>query len=117
MLLPGVTEGFLLQEIQVTTKLGNNIALYKPSNLIDHTLQTSTSDLNYQTEFSIVQLTEPDQPKPTTLIPKTTMADSLRSKLDLSPAAQEERVLGDKATGGVDNDADHIANVKGGLKA
>ena len=45
------------------------------------------------------------------------MADGLRSKLDLSPEAQEERVLGDKATGDVDNDADHVGNVKGGLKA
>jgi hypothetical protein len=45
------------------------------------------------------------------------MAASLRSKLDLSPEAQEERVLGDKAVGGIDNDADHLANVRGGLKA
>jgi hypothetical protein len=30
---------------------------------------------------------------------------------------KEEQVLGDKATGGVDNDQDHVPNVEGGLKA
>lgn len=31
--------------------------------------------------------------------------------------SQEEKVLGDKAVGGMDNDADHVGNVEGGLKA
>jgi hypothetical protein len=47
----------------------------------------------------------------------TIMADNLRSKVDMTPAAQEAQVLGAKATGGIDNDADHVPNVEGGLKA
>lgn len=45
------------------------------------------------------------------------MADSTRSKLDLTPAHLQEEVLGDKAVGGTDNDKDHVGNVIGGLKA
>ncbi|KAF7509494.1 hypothetical protein GJ744_007894 [Endocarpon pusillum] len=40
------------------------------------------------------------------------MADNLRSN-DPSP----EKVLGDKAVGGVDADKDHVPNVVSGLKA
>lgn len=43
------------------------------------------------------------------------MADGLRSKDALTGAT--EQILGDKATGGIDADADHLANVEGGLKA
>lgn len=43
------------------------------------------------------------------------MADGLRSQG--SPEYKEEQVLGDKATGGVDNDQDHLLNVERGLKA
>lgn len=32
-------------------------------------------------------------------------------------AAEETEILGRKATGGLDADADHIGNVEGGLKA
>ncbi len=45
------------------------------------------------------------------------MASNLRSKVDMTAEANEERVLGGKATGGVDNDADHVSNVESGLKA
>lgn len=31
--------------------------------------------------------------------------------------SKEEEILGDKAVGGMDNDADHVGNVEGGLKA
>jgi hypothetical protein len=46
------------------------------------------------------------------------MASNLRSSDTQKPdTAAEERVLGDKATGGIDNDADHVPNVARGLKA
>ena len=45
------------------------------------------------------------------------MADNLRSNHDMTASKQEERVLGDKAVGGIDNDDDHVPNVAGGLKA
>jgi len=41
------------------------------------------------------------------------MADNLRSQ----DATKEEKVLGDKATGGLDADADHVPNVESGLRA
>jgi len=31
--------------------------------------------------------------------------------------SNEEKILGDKAVGGMDNDADHVPNVESGLKA
>ena len=45
------------------------------------------------------------------------MASGLRSKIDMSDEKAEENVLGVKADGGVDNDADHVPNVAAGLKA
>ena len=46
------------------------------------------------------------------------MADALRSKTDMGGSKAEEQVLGSKAADGtVDNDADHVPNVAGGLKA
>lgn len=45
------------------------------------------------------------------------MADNLRSRASKTEATAEERVLGDKATGGIDGDEDHLANVESGLKA
>lgn len=44
------------------------------------------------------------------------MADGLQSQ-DTVKAAEETDILGRKATGGLDADADHIGNVEGGLKA
>lgn len=44
------------------------------------------------------------------------MAANLRSKVDTTSATEKEQVLGTKATGGVDADADHVPNVAGGLK-
>jgi len=41
------------------------------------------------------------------------MADNLRS----SDAPKERSILGSKATGGLDADADHVPNVVSGLKA
>lgn len=43
----------------------------------------------------------------------------LRSKTSdhKTGATKEERVLGDKAVGGIDNDKDHVPNVVSGLKA
>lgn len=43
------------------------------------------------------------------------MADGLRS--NTNAVAVEEHILGNKATGGLDADQDHIGNVEGGLKA
>lgn len=43
------------------------------------------------------------------------MANNLRSGMNTVIA--EERVLGDKATGGLDADQDHLSNVESGLKA
>ena len=45
------------------------------------------------------------------------MASALRSKVDMTAEANEERVLGLTATGDVDNAADHLGNVERGLKA
>ena len=45
------------------------------------------------------------------------MADGLRSKVDMSEEKAEENVLGVKADGSLDNDADHVPNVAGGLRA
>lgn len=44
------------------------------------------------------------------------MAAGTRSQ-DAVKAAEEEIILGDKATGGLDADQDHVGNVEGGLKA
>ena len=46
---------------------------------------------------------------------QTTMSHNLRS--NDTTATAEENILGDKATGGLDADQDHIGNVEGGLKA
>ena len=43
------------------------------------------------------------------------MADGLRDGKNVMVA--EERILGDKATGDIDADRDHLGNVQGGLKA
>ncbi|MCJ1423766.1 hypothetical protein MMC29_001650 [Sticta canariensis] len=52
------------------------------------------------------------------------MADNLRSSTKTSDiqgftheVSKEEAVLGDKAVGGTDDDADHVPNVERGLKA
>ncbi|KUJ12655.1 uncharacterized protein LY89DRAFT_688278 [Mollisia scopiformis] len=52
------------------------------------------------------------------------MADNLRSATQVGQnptfaetVSKEEKVLGDKAVGGMDNDADHVPNVESGLKA
>jgi hypothetical protein len=45
------------------------------------------------------------------------MADNLRSKVDMTEEKKVENILGDKATGGPDADADHVPNVAAGLKA
>lgn len=44
------------------------------------------------------------------------MSHGTRSQ-DAVKAAEEEDILGDKATGGLDADQDHVGNVEGGLKA
>ncbi|KAJ9496977.1 hypothetical protein LTR99_003724 [Exophiala xenobiotica] len=41
------------------------------------------------------------------------MADNLRDQTE----PKQKAVLGDKAVGGTDNDADHVPNVERGLKA
>ena len=47
------------------------------------------------------------------------MADNLRSAAagQTQKVTKEEAVLGDKATGGIDADKDHVPNVESGLKA
>ncbi|KIW58565.1 hypothetical protein PV05_03073 [Exophiala xenobiotica] len=52
------------------------------------------------------------------------MADNLRDQTAqrqnptfIQRVSEEEAVLGDKAVGGTDNDADHVPNVERGLKA
>merc|ERR1712093_397980 len=54
----------------------------------------------------------------------TTMADNLRDQTAqrqnptfIERVSKEEAVLGDKAVGGTDDDADHVPNVERGLKA
>lgn len=45
------------------------------------------------------------------------MSDGLRSRVAAVDETPAEQVLGEKATGGVDGDRDHLGNVEGGLKA
>lgn len=52
------------------------------------------------------------------------MADNLRSATAVgenptfaTEVSSEEAILGDKAVGGMDDDKDHVENVKSGLKA